>query len=69
VNKITQHVVPKGVNNWGVQRGGAVRASKIFSTQNKAISYGRKISKNQGAELIIHRSTGTIRSVDYYGGK
>jgi uncharacterized protein YdaT len=62
----TQHVV-RAPSGWSVKKGGAKRASKTFATQKEAISYGKKISKKQGAELYIHREDGMIREKNSYG--
>ena len=64
--KTTQHVV-RSPDGWSVKKGGAKRASKTFKTQREAITYGKKISKSQGAELYIHRSDGMIREKNSYG--
>lgn len=64
--KKTQHIV-RTPDGWSVKKGGAKKASKTFSTQKDAISYGRDLSKKQGAELYIHRSDGMIREKNSYG--
>lgn len=64
--KTTQHVV-RTPSGWSVKRGGATKASKTFSTQKEAISYGKTLSKKQGAELYIHRKDGMIREKNSYG--
>lgn len=61
-----QHVIPNN-GNWQVKREGADKATKNFSTQQKAIDYARTIAVNQHSELIIHRRNGTIRDKDSYG--
>lgn len=63
----TQHVVPNSDGGWSVKKGGAARASQKFENQRDAISYGKKVSKNQNAELFIHRKDGTIRERNSYG--
>lgn len=63
----TQHVVPNPNGGWSVKKGGASRATKTFNTQQAAISYARKVSRNQGSELYVHKRDGTIRSKDSYG--
>lgn len=63
----TQHVVPNLKGGWSVRKGGAERASKRFETQKEAIQYARKVSKNQKAELYIHRRDGLIREKNSYG--
>lgn len=63
----TQHVVPNPNGGWSVKKGGASKATKTFATQREAISFARKISKNQGSELYVHKRDGTIRSKDSFG--
>ena len=60
------HVTPSS-GGWKVKSVGAERAAKITSTQAEAIRLGRQIATNRGAELIVHRSDGTVRSKDSYG--
>ena len=66
MSKHTQHVV-RSLDGWSVKKGGAKRASKTFGTQREAIAYGRQISKNQRAELYIHRKDGMIMKKNSYG--
>lgn len=66
MSKNTQHVV-RSSDGWSVKKGGAKRASKTFGTQREAIAYGRQISKNQSAELYIHRNDGMVREKNSYG--
>ena len=63
----SQHVIPHPTGGWSVKKGGATRATKTFDTRKDAISFARKVSRNQGSELYIHRRDGTIRSKDSYG--
>lgn len=65
--KKSQHVVPHPDGGWSVKKGGSTRATRRFDTQEDAISYGREISKNQQAELYIHRRDGMIRKKNSYG--
>ncbi len=62
----TQHVV-RTPSGWSVKKGGAKRASKTFSTQKEAITYGKDLSKKTGAELYIHRRDWMIRGKIFYG--
>jgi len=41
----TQHVVTNLAGEWRVKRGGAERASRVFSNQNDAIAYASVLSK------------------------
>jgi len=65
--KKSTHVVPDPNGGWSVKKGGALRASKRFDNQRDAITYARNISRNEGAEFVIHRQDGTIRSKESYG--
>jgi len=67
MTKKSQHVVPNPEGGWSVMKGGSGRATKRFDTQQEAISYGRKVSKNQGVDLYIHRRDGMVRQRDSYG--
>ncbi|HYH87393.1 MAG TPA: DUF2188 domain-containing protein [Pyrinomonadaceae bacterium] len=64
--KKSTHVVPDPNGGWSVKKGGASRASKRFGNQRDAITYARNISRNEGAEFVIHRQDGTIRSKESY---
>lgn len=66
MSKKNQHVVPNG-NNWAVKGAGNEKATKIVSTQAKAIEIARVIAINQQSEVVIHRPDGTIRDKDSYG--
>ena len=62
----SQHVV-KSADGWAVKKGGSTRATKVFSTQQEAVTHGRNIAKNQKAEFYIHGKDGKIREKDSYG--
>jgi hypothetical protein len=66
MTKKSTHVVPDPNGGWSVKKEGASRASKRFDKKQDAIIYARNISKNQGAEFVIHRPDGTIHSKDSY---
>ena len=53
--------------HWQVRRDGSKRASNICETKKEAIDIGRKISKNQGTELQIHKVNGEIQRRDSHG--
>ena len=55
-----QHVVPSKNNGWDVKGEGNTKATKHFDTKQSAMDYARKISQNQGSELIIHNKNGKI---------
>lgn len=61
-----QHVVPYR-SEWAVRGEGNGRPTSIHRTQAEAIDAGREIARNQGSELVIHRSDGRIRDRDSYG--
>lgn len=61
-----QHVVPVG-KQWGIKGEGNTRYTSYHPTQKEAIDSARKIAKNQGSELIIHRPNGQIREKDSHG--
>lgn len=63
----THHVVPNLKGGWNVKRGGSSKASKTFDKKQDAINYGRKISKNQKSELVIHKKDGRIQMSDSHG--
>ncbi|MBW8874725.1 MAG: DUF2188 domain-containing protein [Acidobacteria bacterium] len=67
MSKNSQHVVPHPDGGWSVKKGGSTHATRRFETQREAVTYGRKISKNQGSELYVHGRDGMIRSKDSYG--
>lgn len=66
MSKKSVHVTPQG-DGWKVKSANAERAAKITATQAEAIQIGRRIAANRGAELIVHRVDGRIRSKDSYG--
>ncbi len=64
--KRNQHVVPHG-GQWAVRGAGSRRATSVHPTQREAISVARRISRNQGSELLIHGRDGRIRERDSHG--
>ena len=64
--KASVHVV-KHPDGWAVRSAGSRRAAKVTDTQAAAISIGRGIAINRGAELIVHNRQNRFRSVDSYG--
>lgn len=64
--KKTNHVVPSS-SGWAVKKSGASRASKIFSTKDKAIDYGIELSKSEKTELYIHKQNGMIQNKNSFG--
>ena len=61
-----QYVVRNG-SGWGVRGEGNQRLTRTFSTQGEAISQGRDIARNQGAELRIQGRDGRFREAWSYG--
>lgn len=63
----SHHVVSNPNGGWSVKKGGSSRAAKNFDTKTEATKYGRKISRNQKTELVIHKKDGRIQSSDSHG--
>ena len=66
--KKSNHVVPSSAG-WAVKKSGAEKASRIFTTREKAIAYGRNLSKSEKTELYIHKSNGMIQYKNSYKPK
>lgn len=64
--KSTNHVVPSS-SGWSVKKSGAAKASKTFDTKEKAVQYGRVLSKSEKTELYIHKKNGMIQEKNSYG--
>ncbi|WP_312820742.1 DUF2188 domain-containing protein [Kaistella carnis] len=64
--KRTNHVVPSSTG-WAVKKSGSSRASRTFSDKEKAVDYGRKLSKTEKTELYIHKKNGMIQDKRSYG--
>lgn len=62
-----QHITPHPDGGWQVKGAGNSRATVRTSTQAEAIKIGQVIARNQGSELVIHRTNGQIRAKDSYG--
>lgn len=67
MSRKTHHIVSNPNGGWDVKKSGAKRVSAHFDNKNDAISAGRKISINQGTELIVHGKNGKIQSSDSHG--
>ena len=61
------HVVPNPDGGWDVMRENAKRSSGHYDTKQEAMEAGRRMSINQGAELIPHRKDGTIQNPNSHG--
>jgi hypothetical protein len=64
--KKSNHVVPSS-SGWSVKKSGSVRASRTFDSKDKAVKYGRELSKNEKTELYIHNGNGMIQNRNSYG--
>jgi uncharacterized protein YdaT len=62
-----QHVVPRQDGGWGVKRSNSERASHVTATKADAVKIAREISKNQGAEMLVHNKDGKIGYRNSYG--
>jgi uncharacterized protein YdaT len=65
--KKSNHVIPSREKGWAVKKSGSSRTSKSFDTKEKAIEFGREISKREKTELFIHKKDGTIQNRNSYG--
>ncbi|MGC4104899.1 MAG: DUF2188 domain-containing protein [Thermomicrobiales bacterium] len=54
-------------DGWAVRRDNATRASRVFSTQQAAIDYGRPIAQRDETELRIQDRHSRWRDSDSYG--
>ncbi|MDI5886185.1 DUF2188 domain-containing protein [Cobetia amphilecti] len=54
-------------SGWAVKREGAASASKVFTTQQAAIDYGRDLARKDHVELLIQGKDGKIRDRDSHG--
>lgn len=52
---------------WAVQREYSERASRVFPTKIEAETYGRGLARQNGVELFVQRSDGTIQDRRSYG--
>ena len=61
------HIVPNANGGWDVKRENAKRSSGHYDTKQEAMEAGRRMSINQGTELIPHRKDGTIQNPNSHG--
>ena len=66
MSKSKQHVVPTVRGGWAVRRSGASRASRIFTTQQDAVTYAKEVARREGSDVYVHRVDGTITKRDTY---
>ena len=62
------HIVHNKSGGWDVKRNGSHRASAHASTKAEAERVGRRISRNQGTEFVVHGLNGRIQRSDSHGG-
>ncbi len=65
MSKKNVHVVPQG-NKWAVKPEGG-KPTSTHRTQGAAEDAGRRLAKQNEAELVIHRPNGQIRDKDSFG--
>jgi hypothetical protein len=58
------HIVPEG-NEWLVESTD-YGSELSFDTQAEALDYGRRVAKEEHADLFIHGHDGEIRAADSY---
>jgi hypothetical protein len=63
----THHVVPNPTGGWDSKIGGGPKSIKHFERKEDAIDFTRKVSRNQGSELVIHGRDGVIQQSDSHG--
>lgn len=61
------HLVPAPSGGWDVKRAGATRASVHANTKVEAERLGRKLSRSQQTEFVIHGRDGKIQRSDSHG--
>ena len=61
------HVTHNQEGGWKVIGEGNTKPTRILSTKQEAIEYGRKIAINHSSELVIHGLNGKIQDKDSYG--
>jgi hypothetical protein len=67
MKRIGRHVVPNPKGGWAVRKSGAIRATRVFETEQEAEQFGRELARKEHGELYVHRRDGTIRKRDTYG--
>jgi hypothetical protein len=68
IEKVRQ-VVARGPGEWAVRTVGSGRATKVFSSQKKAILFARGVSKKEGTDLYIQSSDGRVRQKANYASR
>jgi len=68
MGKGSHHVVHNTERGgWDVRKGGSERSSGHCDHKQDAIDIAREISRNQGAELIVHNQDGKFAWRDSHG--
>jgi Uncharacterized protein conserved in bacteria (DUF2188) len=61
------HVSPAKNGGWKVQSTGTSKPSVILPTKVPAVAKGTQVAKNNGSELVIHKTDGTIQNKNSFG--
>src|SRR5262245_2034842 len=56
-------------NGWGVKREGKTNPESVHATQKEAIDAGRDLALKEEADLVLHRTDGTVRKVVSVSGE
>lgn len=67
--KTNVHVSQLENKNWAVRYEGNDNETNSFDTQDKAIEEGRKLTKQNNVDLIIHDTEGNIRDKESFSNK
>ena len=59
------HVARRPDGKWQVKFAKGEKAIKLFSTQEEAIAYAKKLAANQDGSITIHKKDGSIRKQKY----
>ena len=54
----SHHIVPHPDGGWSVKRAGRPHLTGHFDTKQEAVAAGRRISREQNTELVIHGLAG-----------
>lgn len=53
------HVIKRGLG-WAVKKEGAKRATKVYTTKEKAVREAEK-NRKSGSDVVIHKKDGSIQ--------
>ncbi|MBK6915591.1 MAG: DUF2188 domain-containing protein [Ignavibacteriales bacterium] len=62
----TYHVYRDVDGKWSVKKTGSSRAIKSFENRQDSIQFAKKLSKEEGDDLVIHSQNGRILSKDSF---